>query len=54
MWDFGSGHQIKHKIGRGKDDEHMINGLFYCVIERERVLVVQGWSNKLRMFRVGV
>ncbi|KAK2162660.1 hypothetical protein LSH36_94g03011 [Paralvinella palmiformis] len=51
VWDLGSGQQIKHKIGRGTDDDLSINGLFYSTVEGERALVIQGWNNKLRVYK---
>ena len=52
VWDLGSGQQIKHKLGRGTDDDYSINGMFYCTIDGERSLIIQGWNNKLRLYKV--
>ncbi|XP_064601013.1 WD repeat-containing protein 64-like [Liolophura sinensis] len=49
VWDFGSGQEIKWKTGEGTDEDLSITGLIYSQLGVERVILVSGWNNRVKI-----
>ena len=54
VWDFGSGQEIKWKPGRPSDEELSITGLLFSELEGDRVIIVSGWNNRIRILLVRI